>query len=132
MNKKDFTKYINDELEGLTLEQQIKELRKVQEIYLQSLINSRRKKLGEWVPKEQKENYMFCEKCKKYTLIKKCKQQSVKEVRTVMTYIDCGYGDDDKVGNVEYGITYIICPRCGHKQEKSKHYLRKLREWNAR
>ncbi|MBQ8042583.1 MAG: hypothetical protein IJ272_00340 [Clostridia bacterium] len=132
MNKKDFTRYINEQLEGLSLERQIGELQKVQKTYLPELIQARQKKLGIWVPPEKKQDYMFCESCRKYSLKNKCVQEDITEVRTVTTFRDCGYGDDDKMGDVEYIVTYITCPRCGHKQEKSKFRLRTLREWNRR
>ena len=66
MNKKEFTKYIDQQLEGKTLEQQVKILRKIQSDYLPDLIHARQKKLGVWVPAEDKENYIFCEKCQKF------------------------------------------------------------------
>lgn len=132
MNKKEFTSYIEDVLEGKTLEQQIKVLQKMQLEYLPSLIHSRQKKLGVWVPDEQKGNYMFCEKCNKYSLISKCNTEMIKEIRTETTYVDAGYGDCDMEGDVEYFVTYITCPRCAHKQEKTKLYMRTVREWNRR
>lgn len=132
MNKKDFNKYIENNLNGLPLEKQIKILRKIQENYLPTLIHSKQRKLGVWIPQEEKENYMFCEKCKKYILKKKCKREYIKEIRTEMTYIDAGYGDDDKMGDVEYGVIYVTCPVCGNKQEEKKYYIKKVKEWNRR
>lgn len=132
MNKKDFTQYINSRIAGLSLERQIKELLKIQNTYLPELILDRQKKLGTWIPAEKKQDYMLCTSCRKYSLKKTCLKEDVTEVRTVTTFRDCGYGDDDRLGDVEYIVTYITCPRCGHKQEVSKYRLRTLREWNRR
>ncbi|MBR5227468.1 MAG: hypothetical protein IKV94_02405 [Clostridia bacterium] len=132
MNKKEFTTYINKQLEGKTLDQQLKILQKIQGDYIPTLIQKRMKKLGLWVEPEKKDQYMLCNKCRKYHLIKKCKVEIEHEVRTEYTYIDAGYGDDDMLGEVEYLVRYITCPACGNKQEKSKMYLKKRREWNRR
>jgi len=34
-----------------------------------------------------------------------------------------GYGDDDKMGDVEYMVSYHTCPCCGEKQETKKYYI---------
>ena len=132
MNKKEFTKYIGEQLNGKSLEEQVKILSKIQSDYLPELIHSRQKKLGLWVPAAEKSNYTFCEKCNRYSLTKNCKENFVKEIRTETTYIDCGYGDDDMMGDVEYMVSYVTCPRCGFVQEKQKIYMRTLREWNRK
>lgn len=132
MNKTDFKKYIEENLSGLSLSRQIKELQKVQNVYLPELINTRKKKQGTWIPKKDEDKYIFCDKCKKYHLKTKWKEEYAKEVRTVTTYRDAGYGDDDKEGDVEYSIRYHICPVCGEKVETAKYRVRVLREWNRR
>lgn len=132
MNKKDFATYISSRLEGLSLEKQIEELEKVQNVYLPEQILKRKKQFGTWVPPEKADDYVFCKQCKKYYLKKEGEQKDVQEVRTETTFIDCGYGDDDKLGEVEYLITYGICPRCGGKQEIKKWYLRTICEWKRR
>lgn len=131
MNKRDFKKYIEENIGNLSLERQIKELQKVQNEYIPELINARRKKKKPWVP-DDKENYIFCEKCKKYHLKHKWKAKMVIEVRRETTYTDAGYGDDDRIGDVEYMVTYKTCPRCGCTKETRKLYLKTLREWNRR
>ena len=132
MNRKEFTRYINEQLNGMSLEGQIKELQKLLETYLPGLIQERMKKLGMWIPPEKKDDYIFCKKCGKYSLKSNVHKEHVKEVRTVTTFTDCGYGEDDRMGDVEYSITYVICPRCGHKQEHSKYRIRVLREWDRK
>ncbi len=132
MNKKDFKKYIEENVSGMSLSRQIKELRKIENVYLPEIINAKKKKEGTWVPKKDMDKYIFCEKCQKYHLKKKWKEELVREVRTVTTYIDAGYGDDDKMGDVEYMVSYHTCPCCGEKQETKKLYIKTLREWYRR
>ena len=108
MNKKEFAEYMDKQLEGLTLQQQIKELKKINENYLPSLIQSRQKKLGLWVDPKEQHKYFFCKKCGRYYLTKDCKENMVREVHTETTYTDAGYGDDDKTGDVEYMVTYYM------------------------
>ena len=132
MNKRDFKKYIDENLSGMSLERQIEELQKLQNVYLPELINVRRKKQGTWISEKDKDKYIYCDKCKKYHLKTKWKERIAKEVREVTTYIDAGYGDDDKMGDVQYMVRYSTCPVCGEEKEMSKHYIKTLREWNRR
>ena len=111
---------------------QIKELEKVQKIYLPELILKRKQQLGTWVPPERAKDYVLCEHCHKYYLKDTCEMQDINEVREETTARDCMYGEDDRLGEVEYLVTYGICPRCGGKQEISKWYLRTICEWNRR
>lgn len=132
MNKKDFTAYINKQLEGMPLERQIQELKKIQEKWLLDLIHAKQKKEGTWIEPERKDKYIFCNKCKKYSLIKQCNEDWAKEIRTETTYIDPFYGEGNRTGDVEYSVQYIICPKCGHKQEKQQWKLRVIKEWFSR
>lgn len=132
MNKKDFTSYIISQIEGLSLERQIEELQKVQNVYLSELILKRKKQLGTWVPPEKAKDYVLCKQCQKYYPKKGCEEQHIHEVRIETTLRDCMYGEDDKLGELEYLVIYSICPRCGEKQETSKWYLRTICEWNRR
>lgn len=132
MNKKDFTVYIEKQLEGMSLDKQIKVLQKIQNEYLVSIINKKKKRAGTFVEPEERDKYTFCDKCKKYYLTPKGKIDLKTEIRTETTYTDAGYGDDDRVGEVEYMVRYITCPLCSHKQEESKLYLRLIRDWNRR
>ena len=63
MNKKEFTRYINEQLNGMSLERQVQELQKLQKVYLPELIQARMKRLGTWVPPEKKDDYVFCKHC---------------------------------------------------------------------
>lgn len=132
MNKRDFKKYIEENIGNLSLERQIKELQKVQNEYIPELINARKKKQGTWIPHKDKDKYIYCNKCKKYHLKTKWKEEHVKEVREKYTYIDAGYGDDDRIGEVQYMVVYHTCPECGEKVETAKYYIKTLREWNRR
>lgn len=124
MNKKDFKKYIEENLTGLSLSRQIEELQKIQNVYIPELINARKKKEGTWISEKDKDKYIFCEKCKKYYLKKKWKYITVNEVKTIYTYRDAGYGDDDVLQDVEYSIIYGICPNCSNRQERYKRRIR--------
>ncbi len=132
MNKKDFATYITSRLGGLSLEKQIEELEKVQKVYLPEMILKKRQQLGTWIPPEKAKDYVLCRHCQKYYLKATCEQQDFKEVRTEITARDCMYGEDDRIGEVEYLVTYGVCPRCGGKQEIKKWYLRAICEWNRR
>ena len=132
MNKRDFATYIKERLEGMSLERQIQELEKVQTQYIPELINNRKKKLGLWIEPEKKGEYFRCEKCHKYSPLKKVKKDFVNEIREEYTYRDAGYGDDDRIGEVLYKVEYVTCPKCGHRQETNKFYMKLLRDWNAR
>ena len=90
------------------------------------------KKEGTWVEPEKRDKYFYCPECKKYTLKNKYKTEMEHEVRTVSTYRDAAYGDGDLDGDVEYLVTYMICPKCGHKHEVRKHYVRTISEWVAK
>lgn len=132
MNKRDFKVYFDEQLSGMSLDKQIEELQKLQNVYIPELINARRKKQGTWVPPGEEYKYIYCDKCQKYHLKTKWKVSYSKEIRTEPTYIDAGYGDDDMMGDVEYMITYHRCPICGYEKETSKLYIKTLREWNRR
>lgn len=132
MNKRDFIKALNKELENLPLSRQIQVLEKIKDKWLVELIQAKKKKEGTWVEPEEKEQYFFCEKCQRYTLNTKCKTESAREVRVVNTYRDAAYGEGDLDGEVEYLVIYNVCPRCGHKQEKQKHYIKTRCEWLRR
>lgn len=132
MNKTEFSLFIKEKLNGLSLERQIKELEKIKDVYLPKLIQQLQKELGTWVDPKKRNEYMFCEKCRKYSLKKKCKFDLKEEVRTITTYTDAAYGEGDKEGDVLYGVEYHVCPRCGHKQETNKHFMRIIREWYRR
>lgn len=131
MNKKDFTQYINANLKMYSLEKQIKILEKMQSWVLE-LIHIKQKKVGLWVESSEKSKYVYCEKCKKYYLKEKVKSIFQTETRIVTTYSDCGYGDDDKLGEVEESVHYKPCPRCGHMNEMGRYRIRVIKEWPRR
>lgn len=132
MNKKEFIEFMTKQMEKLSDERKIEFLLRVQNNYIPTIIHQIQKRNGYWVEPKDEKNYTLCNKCKRYSLTKKCKTESKREIRIESTYRDAGYGDDDRDGEVEYIVMYSICPLCGHKQEQNKFYVRKLREWNRR
>ena len=129
MNKKEFSSYILEKIKGMSLERQIEQLIKIKDNYLPSLIQKKQKELGIWIEPEKRNEYMYCDKCRKYSVIKKCKITMEEEVRTVATYIDGAYGDGDMDGDVLFVVEYAICPRCGHKQELKAIWIKIIKEW---
>lgn len=119
MNRKEFFSFLDSKLEGKTLEQKVNEIDKINakewfEQYLDHLTK----------------NMIFCPECKKYVSEKKFKKEVIKEIRRETTYRDAGYGDDDRTGDVECLVEYIVCPLCGHKKQKDKWRLRIIREYD--
>ena len=131
MNKKDFTRYINANLKMLSLDKQIKVLEKMQSWVLE-LLHTKQKKAGTWIEPSERNKYVYCEKCKTYYLKENIKSEYRNEIRVVTTYTDCGYGDDDRLGEVEESVEYKACPRCGHIKEMSRYRLRVVKEWSRR
>lgn len=132
MNKKQFIAYINSQMEGMTYEKKMALLRKIEGNYVPELMRKYSEKEGYWVPKEKEHLYFHCKKCKKYTLKKDCKSESEKKVNVETTYTDCGYGDDDMLGEVERLIVYTTCPHCNTRQKTKDYFLRIIREWKPR
>ena len=132
MNKKDFTAYVEKELDGLTDEQKIAIFRKMEGNWIPSLLKKYQKKMGYYVEPKNKDEYIFCKECRRYYKKKKVKSEYVNETRTETTYTDAGYGDDDRIGDVRYFVEYKTCPRCGHRQEISKLYMETKNERPAR
>ncbi len=116
MKKKDFTDYLKNILKDLPLEKQKLILEKIRKEWLPEYINNK------FI------NYSLCEKCGKYSLTKSFQTTSKKEIFTETTYTDAGYGDTDKIGEVEYLIHYSICPICSHEKVKDRYPLRVLNE----
>lgn len=120
MNFKDFETTLSSYLSVLSLEKQIELLTKMQTVWIPKLMDKKLK------------NYTLCHECKKYSLTKSFKSKEEVETYTETTYIDAGYGDDDKIGEVTYLITYSICPNCGSKKQLKKMYLYTKNERYAR
>lgn len=79
---------------------------------------------------KKKENRTYCRSCQNYILTKSFKEVSQREVRHETIYTDCGYGDDDTHGDVEYMVIYRVCPVCGQKEQIKKLYIRTISEFN--
>lgn len=115
MTKKIFLQFLKENLGNLSIEKQ--------EIIL--------KKISSWVEEYRnniKKNYTYCDKCKKYHKTKDFEQLHDIHTEIVTTYTDCGYGDDDRYGEVEFSFTYSTCPGCGYKKEINRYPLRTLWE----
>lgn len=104
----------------MSLESKEELLLKMKSIWIPSIIN------------DIKKNYKKCPNCKKYSLKSKFKTLHQSETRIETTYTDCGYGDDDKYGEVEYMIMYEECPLCNNKTKVKKEYSRIIWEKNRR
>ena len=111
MNFKDFETTLASYLNVLSLEKQIELLTKMQKVWIPKVIDKKLK------------NYTFCKECKKYSLTKKFESTTEVATFTETTYVDAGYGENDKIGEVTYLITYSICPNCGNKKETKKSYM---------
>lgn len=70
---------------------------------------------------EIKKGYKYCPNCKEYYKIKAFETEHTKEERTICTYKDSGYGDDDIYEKLTCKISYSICP-IGHKIEENISY----------
>lgn len=124
INKTEYRKNITQQAKDLPIEDQLKIIKKEQK----NIENTQ-----QWLKEIRTQllkNYTYCNKCEKYSKTKDFKTLSIKEVRQETTYTDCGYGEDDTWGNVEYVIDYQICPLCNHKKQITKHYLRTLDEFD--
>lgn len=112
MNKNQFKVFITKEASNLSLEAQIKFLKKIRDVWIPEIID---KKL---------QNYTFCIECNKYIKTKSFKKIHKKEWATnVCVYVDAGYGDCDRFADVLYYFTYDVCPNCGYEKIISKTML---------
>lgn len=116
MRKSDFVRYVKSIIKPYSVTEQINALEKMK-TWLDELI------------KEKKEKNIYCSNCKKYSSESRFKKVYEHEVRHQAIYIDAGYGDDDTHGEVEYFVTYSVCPCCGYKKEIEKRYLKTLSEY---
>lgn len=70
---------------------------------------------------EVEKGYKYCPQCREYYRIKSFEKECIKEERTICTYRDAGYGDDDKYERLMCTVSYSICPM-GHKIEENISY----------
>ena len=76
------------------------------------------------------EKYTCCSNCQKYSLTKSFKKTLKEEVRKgVLLHSDAGYGDDDQFGDVNYIVTYSVCPICKHEKEGDKLLTKVLKKY---
>ncbi len=125
MNREKFVNHLNRILEGKTLEEKEKILNRISDL-LEEVIDT-------WIPEYEElltEGYSVCPNCGQYLLTDNFETTYETETRIEPTYIDSGYGDDDRHGKVEYSVIYSKCPVCDYKEEKGRIYSRTLWEKN--
>lgn len=122
MNKTELKKILVTTLKPLSTEKKLEFLNKLRYDWIPSL----HKELTEKATKGQQK----CKHCGKYSREKDFIYDNRIEVKNVQTYSDCGYGDDDRFGDVEFEIKYAKCPRCGKEYEISRYQRRIL--WEKR
>lgn len=82
--------------------------------------------------RELTKNKNYCKPCNEY-YDKDLFTKSVNtKIVTETTFTDAGYGDDDRIGEVEYLFHYLECPICKSKQEEKRTYIRTIKEWTRR
>lgn len=122
MNKTELKKILVTTLKPLSTEKKLEFLNKLRYDWIPSL----HKELTEKATKGQQK----CKHCGKYSREKDFIYDNRIEVKNVQTYSDCGYGDDDRFGDVEFEIKYAKCPKCGKEHEISRFQRRIL--WEKR
>lgn len=120
MIKEKLKRVISKNIYGLETDIAIERLQKIKEL-TSDIVDE----LSEDILKDQ----IYCKYCKKYYPAGEFydKAEKIRNVET--TYTDCGYGDDDMIGEVEYLVEYKVCPK-SHKNEVKRHYLKTL--WEKR
>ena len=128
MNKRELYDYLKPVLEEMTLEQQIKFLNKIRTQWIPELIEKKNKAVTK------------CNSCGEYSHSRLFKIVRKNEIREENNYIDehgdndgwaqveyiDEHGDNDGWAQVEYAVYYSVCPKCGHKEEKQKCYVRTI------
>jgi len=115
INKTDFKRVVKNKIDCYLIEDKI------------AILEQTKKDIPVWINEmifQLAKNKYFCEKCRKYSDIKKLKQTTKTEIsRGQCVYTDAGYGDGDEYADVEYLVTYNICPLCKAESYKSKFYI---------
>ena len=122
--KDKFIKEIWDAVKSMPLEKREAFLNKIEDNWLVSIKEKLNKEL---------KKYWFCKECEKYFPLKDIKvENKIQVLKNVLIQSDCGYGDDDILGDVEYLIDYCICPKCGRRENIKYTELRTLKEYRRR
>ena len=113
MKKQEFFSFILNGIVNLSIDQKVKFLHKVQNVWIPEILSLETK------------NYFYCNNCKRY--IKK--SDLIVERKRVINkgecvFRDAGYGEDDEYGDVTYLITYRTCPKCKSKEVTSKTHIK--------
>ena len=114
MNKRELYDYLKPALEEMTLEQQIKFLTKIRNQWIPELIDKKTKAVTK------------CNSCGEYSQTRLFKTVRKNEIREENNYIDDEHSDNDGWAQVEYAVYYRVCPKCGHKEEMQKCYIRTI------
>ena len=74
--------------------------------------------------------YILCPYCKKYSKEDDFKIECYDKIIKEPTYIDAGYGDDDRIGDVKYKWFDKICPICQNHIFHNKIFMEILNEYD--
>ena len=120
MTKKKLQQFIREDLAYLSTKQKLEKIEKMYPMFTEVL---------DELKEDVKKGQIYCPECKQYYPEKNFSiEHDIHSVEQA-TYIDAGYGDDDRWGEVEYAFTYLVCPKnCNHKIEKERTYIRTLWE----
>lgn len=116
MTKRDFEKFINENFGELPLDKREDILIKMKNEWIPSILDKKLK------------NYTKCQKCGKYSLTRRFNIRTEINIRTEPTYNDCGYGDDDMIGEVKYLDYFAKCPICGDERKQKSEFIKILSE----
>lgn len=115
MTKKDFEKYINEQFKNIPIKKIEHDLTKMKNVWLPQILDKIYK------------NQIQCKSCGNYLNENDFKIEIQKEIHTEITY---DKKQEEKIGRVEYIVTYNICPICENKEIKSKEFIRNIKSWN--
>lgn len=113
MNKKDFEKYIKEQFKDVPLENLEKNITKISNVWLPQILESMLK------------NHIKCKSCNKYVEKKDFEIQQDLEIHTEKT-------SSNKINEIEYLVTYKICPFCKNKEVNSKTFIRIVETYSSK
>lgn len=116
MTKREFETFLKHTIADLPIHQQEKFLKRLQYKWMPEINRDFQEKISK--------KYLKCTYCNKYYLLTSYSIISNIELRKgILVYTDAGYGDDDKIADVTYNVSYYLCPVCGRKMEKDRYQI---------